>query len=103
MCSEQFPALLGGVVFSEEQQVWHGLAIPRCLCPDGCFPSVPPDSLHAEHLGSYPLLALALDHRPGRNRWVLRFTVGWTVALGPSLPKHLGGGRTPGEGWGIQE
>ncbi|XP_054056906.1 solute carrier family 12 member 3 isoform X3 [Rissa tridactyla] len=32
--------------------------------------SVPPspDPLHAEHLGSHPLLALALDHRPGGNR-----------------------------------
>ncbi|KAI1235462.1 hypothetical protein IHE44_0002326 [Lamprotornis superbus] len=48
------------------------------------------NSLHAEHLGSYPLLALALDHRPGRNRWVPQFTVGWTVALGPSSPKCLG-------------
>lgn len=63
-------------------------------------PLSPPDSLHAEHLGSYPLLALALDHRPGRNRWVLWFTMDWTVALGPSPPKHLGGGGTPRESCG---
>ncbi|XP_071296592.1 solute carrier family 12 member 3 isoform X2 [Agelaius tricolor] len=60
-------------------------------------PLSPSDPLHAEHLGSYPLLALALDHRPGRNRWVLQFTMGWTVALGPSSPWGWWDSR---EGWG---
>ncbi|XP_054372113.1 solute carrier family 12 member 3 isoform X8 [Molothrus ater] len=97
MCFEQFPALLGGVVFSEEQQswmVWPSLGVNALMARSPLSPS---DPLHAEHLGSYPLLALALDHRAGRNRWVLWFTMGWTVALGPSSPWGWWDSR---EGWG---
>ncbi|XP_077041075.1 solute carrier family 12 member 3 isoform X2 [Agelaius phoeniceus] len=74
--------------------VWPSPGVNALMARSPLYPS---DPLHAEHLGSYPLLALALDHRPGRNRWVLRFTMGWTVALGPSSPWGWWDSR---EGWG---
>lgn len=52
--------------------------------------SVPPspDPLHAEHLGSHPLLALALDHRPGGNRWVPAVHGGQDGGTGLAVPQN---------------
>uniref|UniRef100_A0A8C9MQU3 Solute carrier family 12 member 3 n=1 Tax=Serinus canaria TaxID=9135 RepID=A0A8C9MQU3_SERCA len=38
--SNSLPSSVGW--FSLRRQSWHGLAMPRCQCPDGQFPSVPP-------------------------------------------------------------